>query len=96
MKIGDVRSILSSKLGIPVSAFRLSYNVKNRHRSANLRKSSHSSLRSNSMNREKELYDANTLDYYGIDIGARFTLDLWDGWNELILSAIAGNLVRVM
>ena len=92
IKVGEIRSIIAGRLGIPVSVFRLSYDAP-RERSANSaasRKANRSGAKSG--RKGKELYDTNTLDYYEIEIGSKVTLDLWDGWNELILSAIAGRL----
>ncbi|XP_078485407.1 protein ANKUB1-like [Ciona intestinalis] len=75
--IGSIRSLLSSTLGIPVSAFNLSVNSRN-------------SNPNNKMSK-RELFDRNTMDYYGLEIGSTIILDLWDGWNELILAAISGH-----
>ena len=92
MTVGSVRSILSCRLGIPVSAFRLSFALQPKQASPiGSRKSSRAGLQLRSAKKTaKQLYDANTLDYYGIEIGSTINLDLWDGWNELILAAIAG------
>ena len=83
--------MISSRLGIPISIFRLSFDAESDNSVSNSAKSnSRSGSRAKSARRRKEMYNTNTLDYYGIEIGSRITLDLWDGWNELVLSAIVG------
>ena len=45
----------------------------------------------NDLYEKVEMFDKNVLDYYEVEIGSTVRLDLWDGWNELILAAILGN-----
>jgi len=91
MKVGEISSVISGKLGIPISIFRLSFCADFDNSAANSANiTSRSGARPRSARNRKEMFNNNTLDYYGIEIGSRITLDLWDGWNELVLSAIAG------
>ena len=99
--VADLKSIIAEKLGLPVSVFHLSYNIlvlnknedeseSNRDKKVNTNQSVEFSLR-NDLYEKVEMFDKNILDYYEVEIGSTVRLDLWDGWNELILAAILGN-----
>ena len=91
--MSDLKSIIAERLGIPVSIFRLTFNPNlpfNNDLNENISDPSSPMKRSNG--NMQEIFDTNLLDYYGVELGSEIRLDLWDGWNELILAAIAGLL----
>jgi len=90
--VSDLKSIIAERLGIPVSIFRLTFNPNlpfNNDLNENISDPSSPMKRSNG--NMQEIFDTNLLDYYGVELGSEIRLDLWDGWNELILAAIAGH-----
>jgi len=88
MLVADLRSYLSKRIGLPVSVFQLFGVTTSNHDRELVRQPT--STKNGTSNKKIELYDNNTLDYYGIELGSTLRLDLWDGWRELIVSAISG------
>ncbi|CAK8676574.1 unnamed protein product [Clavelina lepadiformis] len=91
MLVADLKSIMSEKLGIPVSTFRFTCSATKQRHSVLIKSQGKSGKSFKTQRNCIEMYDSNTLDYYGLEIGSKVQLDLWDGWNELIIGAIAGH-----
>ncbi len=43
----------------------------------------------------REMFDMHTLYDYGIEMSDTITLQVWDGWAELLTAAIQGNTAKV-
>ncbi|XP_022109666.1 protein ANKUB1-like [Acanthaster planci] len=69
--VAELRLLISRKIGLPVTVYRI--------------------LTSSG----KEMFDANLLSQYGIEVGCTLKMETIDGWNEFLKSAIIGHTQQV-
>ncbi|XP_077966958.1 protein ANKUB1-like [Styela clava] len=83
-----IKSIISETLGLPVSAYRLCvFNPS----------LSHGNPKKKEIEKDDfiEIFDCNTMENYGLEIGSTVKLEVWDGWSEFIKVALQGHEKRI-
>lgn len=88
----DLRAIVSRSSGLPVGSFRLvtSTSSMNIFRDKVSVVADDEERQINDSQSVTEIFDCQTLDKYGLDLGCTITMETWDGWNELLLAAFGG------